>query len=114
MFTRSSQTLTSKPDQQWYIKDNQTKIQLAGTTLCVDAGAKSEQPDEEEHGRDLSPNESVTGNWKDMGSLSLKECSDTEDAQKFVAMADGRIALELSKPRECLFQRDCWRGQKAN
>lgn len=36
------QTLTSKPEQQWYIKDGggSSKIQLAGTTLCLDAGAK--------------------------------------------------------------------------
>ena len=34
------QTLTSKPEQQWYIKDGATKIQLADTTLCLDAGAK--------------------------------------------------------------------------
>jgi len=35
------QTLTSKPEQQWYIKDGASKIQLADTTLCLDAGAKS-------------------------------------------------------------------------
>ncbi len=35
------QTLNNKPEQQWYIKDGQSKIQLAGTTLCLDAGAKS-------------------------------------------------------------------------
>ena len=34
------QTLTSKPEQQWYVKDGTSKIQLAGTTLCLDAGAK--------------------------------------------------------------------------
>lgn len=72
----SSQTLTSKPEQQWYIKANQTKIQLVDTTLCMDAGPKSA--------------------WKDMANIYLRECSDTEVAQKWTAMADGRIALEAS------------------
>ena len=36
-----------------------------------------------------------------MANISLKECSDTEDGQKWNVMADGRIALELSKPRKC-------------
>ncbi|KAI3332076.1 hypothetical protein HD806DRAFT_479295 [Xylariaceae sp. AK1471] len=75
------QTAASKPEQQWYIKaGNNTKIQLAGTTLCVDAGAKS--------------------NWKDMANLSVTNCSDTADGQKWNAMADGRIALQLSSPRK--------------
>jgi hypothetical protein len=34
--------------------------------------------------------------WKDMANIYLRECSDTEVAQKWVAMADGRIALEAS------------------
>ncbi|KAH7413807.1 ricin B lectin domain-containing protein [Phaeosphaeria sp. MPI-PUGE-AT-0046c] len=70
------QTITSKPEQQWYIKSNQTKIQLADTTLCMDAGPKSA--------------------WKDMANIYLRDCADTEVAQKWVAMADGRIALEAS------------------
>lgn len=37
-----SNTLTSKPEQQWYLTDNASKIYLANTTLCLDAGAKSE------------------------------------------------------------------------
>ncbi|KAI8629045.1 carbohydrate-binding module family 13 protein [Xylariaceae sp. FL1651] len=87
--TRSSgstlvvQTLASKPEQQWYIKSgNNTRIQLANTTLCVDAGAKT--------------------NWKDMASLSITNCSDTSDGQKWNAMADGRIALQMSSPQECM------------
>lgn len=36
-----SQTNTNKLEQTWYIKANATKIQLANTTLCLDAGAKS-------------------------------------------------------------------------
>ncbi|KAK4183638.1 hypothetical protein QBC35DRAFT_518096 [Podospora australis] len=76
------QTRNNKTEQQWYLKDGPGgKIQLAGSTLCIDAGAKS--------------------NWKDMGNLSLKECSDTEPAQKWDVMADGRIALQDSpKPRK--------------
>jgi hypothetical protein len=50
-------------------------IQLADTTLCVDAGPKP---------------------WKNMGIVSLKECSTTEAAQQWTAMADGRIALTAS------------------
>lgn len=34
-----------------------------------------------------------------MASISLKECDDS-DGQKWVVMADGRIALELSSPRK--------------
>jgi hypothetical protein len=42
-FPTCRQTLTSKPEQQWYIKEgNNTQIQLAATTLCLDAGAKSQ------------------------------------------------------------------------
>ncbi|KAH8667929.1 hypothetical protein BGZ60DRAFT_528273 [Tricladium varicosporioides] len=76
------QTLTSKPDQQWYIKEgSNVTIQLAGTTLCMDGGAKA--------------------NWKDMGNLYVQECSATAAAQKFNVMADGRIALE-AEPKECI------------
>ncbi|KAI1344542.1 ricin B lectin domain-containing protein [Xylariaceae sp. FL0016] len=77
------QTRTDKADQHWYIKDGTgSKIQLVDTTFCIDAGAKS--------------------NWKDMGALSVKNCSDTEPAQKWNVMADGRIALEGSTPQECV------------
>ncbi|RKU40264.1 hypothetical protein DL546_001567 [Coniochaeta pulveracea] len=76
------QTLANKPEQQWYIQAGKTKIQLANTTLCFDAGAKA--------------------NWKDMGSITLQNCSDTVDGQKWNAMADGRIALDLSSPQECV------------
>ncbi|OAL43157.1 hypothetical protein IQ07DRAFT_304773 [Pyrenochaeta sp. DS3sAY3a] len=69
------QTITNKADQQWYIKANQTRIQLADTTLCMDAGPKSA--------------------WKDMANIYLRDCADNEQ-QKWVAMADGRIALEAS------------------
>jgi hypothetical protein len=39
-----SQTITNKPEQQWYITAGKTKIQLANSTLCFDAGAKGEHP----------------------------------------------------------------------
>ncbi len=39
-------------------------------------------------------------NWKDMGNIYLQTCSDTEVAQKWVVMTDGRIALQESKPRK--------------
>ncbi|KAI0003895.1 carbohydrate-binding module family 13 protein [Xylariaceae sp. FL0662B] len=75
-------TAANTPEQQWYIKDGNTNIQLADTTLCLDGGVQT--------------------NWKDMASIYVNECSDTEDGQKWVAMPDGRIALELSTPQECL------------
>ncbi|KAI1474195.1 carbohydrate-binding module family 13 protein [Daldinia sp. EC12] len=75
-------TGSQKPEQQWYIKSGSTKIQLAGTQLCLDAGEKS--------------------NWKDMANIYIRECSDTADGQKWVAMEDGRIAVEKSSPQECL------------
>ncbi|OTA67697.1 carbohydrate-binding module family 13 protein [Hypoxylon sp. EC38] len=75
-------TAAQKPEQQWYLKTGSTKIQLAGTQLCLDAGEKS--------------------NWKDMANVYIKECSDTADSQKWVVMTDGRIAVELSSPQECL------------
>lgn len=39
-FHQYSQTRKSTPEQQWYLQNNATKIQLAGTTLCMDGGAK--------------------------------------------------------------------------
>ncbi|KAK4177128.1 hypothetical protein QBC36DRAFT_345704 [Triangularia setosa] len=78
------QIKNDKPEQHWYLKDGTgVRIQLADTNLCLDAGAKS--------------------NWKDMGAITLKECSATEPAQKWNVMADGRIALEDSpKPQQCI------------
>ncbi|KAI1351391.1 carbohydrate-binding module family 13 protein, partial [Xylaria sp. FL0043] len=77
------QTAASKPEQQWYVKSGEnSKIQLANSTLCVDAGAQT--------------------NWKDMASLSVAACSDTVDGQKWNVMADGRIALQMSSPQECI------------
>ncbi|KAF2190660.1 carbohydrate-binding module family 13 protein [Zopfia rhizophila CBS 207.26] len=76
------QSRNDKPEQQWYIKDGNTTIQLVDTTLCLDGGAKS--------------------NWKDMGSIYLKDCSDSEQAQKWVVMSDGRIALGASSPQQCI------------
>ncbi|OTB05232.1 carbohydrate-binding module family 13 protein [Hypoxylon sp. CI-4A] len=75
-------TAAQTPEQQWYIKDGSTKIQLAGTTLCLDGGAET--------------------NWKDMSNIYIQECDDAADSQKWDAKTDGRIALELSSPQECL------------
>lgn len=35
-----------------------------------------------------------------MANIYIKECSDTADSQKWVAMEDGRIAVEKSSPRK--------------
>ena len=68
--------------QQWILKSGTgSKIQLANTTLCMDGGPKA--------------------NWKDMGKIYLNNCSDTEAAQKWNVMADGRISLEAF-PSECI------------
>ena len=103
------QQITNKVDQQWYLTDGKTRIQLAGTTLCMDAGAKSKKCPQ--YPRDRLPVVSFseerlltqrprgyTGAWKDMASIALQECSDTADGQKWNVMADGRIALDLSNP----------------
>ncbi|KAJ9157009.1 hypothetical protein NKR19_g4008 [Coniochaeta hoffmannii] len=76
------QTLTSAPEQQWWLTAGDSKIQLAGTTLCMDAGAKSA--------------------WKDMAAVYLKDCTAAADdpSQLWNVMADGRIALKASSPRE--------------
>ncbi|KLU85284.1 hypothetical protein MAPG_04312 [Magnaporthiopsis poae ATCC 64411] len=77
------QPLSSKKEQQWYLKAGVTKIQLAETNWCMDAGAKS--------------------NWKDMASIHLRECSTTEPGQVWNVMADGRIAVDASpKPQQCI------------
>ncbi|KAF1954114.1 hypothetical protein CC80DRAFT_567911 [Byssothecium circinans] len=77
------QTLTSKPEQQWYITANATKIYLASNTaLCMDAGAKTA--------------------WKDMANVYVNTCSDTAPGQQWTAMADGRIAVTASSPQQCL------------
>ncbi|KAK4044184.1 hypothetical protein C8A01DRAFT_31790 [Parachaetomium inaequale] len=74
-------TRNDKPEQQWYLKDGASKIQLANSTLCMDGGANS--------------------NWKDMGKIYVNECAETE-SQKWFVMADGRIALEPSGQKQCV------------
>jgi hypothetical protein len=82
------QTLAStKPEQKWWLTaaSGDSKIQLAGTALCLDAGAKAA--------------------WKDMASVYVRNCTaDAADpSQLWNVMADGRIALKASSPRKfCL------------
>ncbi|KAF2646606.1 hypothetical protein P280DRAFT_416063 [Massarina eburnea CBS 473.64] len=77
------QTLTSKPEQHWYITANSTKVYLAANTaLCLDAGPKTA--------------------WKDMANVYVNTCADTAPGQQWTAMADGRIAVTGSSPQECL------------
>ncbi|EMD92194.1 hypothetical protein COCC4DRAFT_57750 [Bipolaris maydis ATCC 48331] len=79
------QSLTNSPSQTWYLvaPSNSTSIQLASTTLCMDAGPKS--------------------GWKDMALVSLRECAPKAESQTWIAMADGRIALEASVgTKQCL------------
>ncbi len=42
-FALHSKTRNDKPEQQWWLKDGASKIQLVGSTLCMDGGAKGEQ-----------------------------------------------------------------------
>lgn len=75
------QALTSKPEQQWLLALGDSKVQLANTTLCLDAGAKAA--------------------WKDMANVYVKDCTaDADPSQLWTVMADGRIALKASSPRE--------------
>ncbi|PVH97333.1 carbohydrate-binding module family 13 protein [Periconia macrospinosa] len=77
------QTNTKSPTQQWHLTSNSTKIYLASNpTLCLDAGAKTA--------------------WKDMAPVYTNTCSDTAPGQKWIALADGRIAVDGSSPQECL------------
>lgn len=50
----------------------------------------------------LGSNCGRSGNWKDMATISLKDCSATEAGQQWNVMADGRIALAASSPRKRL------------
>ncbi|EMR69959.1 putative carbohydrate-binding module family 13 protein [Eutypa lata UCREL1] len=75
------QTSAETPEQQWYVKDGDSAIQLVGTTLCLDAGEST--------------------NWKDMATIYIEECAETE-SQQWVFMGDGRIALGASSPQECV------------
>ncbi|KAK7959279.1 uncharacterized protein PG986_004133 [Apiospora aurea] len=67
-------TSTNAPEQQWYLQDGATKIQLANTTLCLDAG---------------------TG--RSNGSpLTVATCADDRAAQKWVYNADSQIVLDAA------------------
>lgn len=79
------QTLSSSAssDAAWVLSPGDTKIQLAGTGLCIDAGAESA--------------------WRDMAPVYLRNCtaaSADDPAQLWDVMADGRIALKASSPRK--------------
>lgn len=37
-----SQVRDDSPEQQWHLQAGSSHIQLAGTTLCIDAGQESE------------------------------------------------------------------------
>ncbi|KAK4234263.1 ricin B lectin domain-containing protein [Achaetomium macrosporum] len=75
-------TLNNKPEQQWYIKDNTTKIQLVDSTLCLDGGAQS--------------------NWRDMGNIYVNTCAENAASQNWLVMGDGRIALEPTNKKQCI------------
>jgi hypothetical protein len=40
LVSNHSQTFASTPAQQWYLKEGNSSIQLADSTLCLDGGAK--------------------------------------------------------------------------
>lgn len=69
-----SKTSTNAPEQQWYLQDGSTKIQVANTTLCLDAG---------------------TG--RSNGSpLTVATCADGRAAQKWVYNTDSQIVLDTA------------------
>ncbi|KJR89244.1 uncharacterized protein SPSK_06629 [Sporothrix schenckii 1099-18] len=105
------QTLTSKPEQQWYVKDGASKIQLAGTTLCLDAGAKFAARAKAANSPPLHASQYASADvvalcspakWKDMAALVINDCADTAEGQNFDIKADGRIAVAASSPQECV------------
>ncbi|KAL2126376.1 hypothetical protein VTI74DRAFT_1090 [Chaetomium olivicolor] len=75
--TTTVKTLYNKPEQQWYIKNGTTNIQLVDSTLCMDGGAKKRfgrfaddacQNLQLGYGVDRSLEEARVG-WLSLGSL---------------------------------------------
>ncbi|KAJ4386912.1 hypothetical protein N0V85_007928 [Neurospora sp. IMI 360204] len=61
-----------KPEQQWWIKDGNTKVQLANTNFCLDGG---------------------TG--RSNGSpLTIQDCADTKASQKWLYQPEGYLVLD--------------------
>ncbi|KAK8137291.1 hypothetical protein PG984_005231 [Apiospora sp. TS-2023a] len=71
---QTSKTSTNAPEQQWYLKSNATKIQVANTTLCLDAGTARSNG---------SP-------------LTVATCADDKASQKWVYNADSQIVLDTA------------------
>ncbi|KAK8118077.1 uncharacterized protein PG998_006358 [Apiospora kogelbergensis] len=67
-------TGNNAPEQQWYLKDGSTKIQLANTTLCLDAGTARSNG---------SP-------------LTVATCAEAKAAQNWVYNADSQIVLDTT------------------
>ncbi|KAK6857795.1 hypothetical protein PG995_005494 [Apiospora arundinis] len=67
-------TSTNAPEQQWYLKDGATKIQLANTTFCLDAGTARSNG---------SP-------------LTVATCADAKPAQNWVYNTDSQIVLDTT------------------
>ncbi|KAK3388463.1 ricin B lectin domain-containing protein [Sordaria brevicollis] len=66
LYTVASAT-NPKPEQQWWIKDGNTKVQLAGTGWCLDAGS-----------------------GRSNGSpLTIQECAATKASQNWVYQTEG-------------------------
>ncbi|KAJ9133686.1 hypothetical protein NKR23_g10587 [Pleurostoma richardsiae] len=70
---------TDKIDQQWYLKDGNTKIQLANSTLCLDAGTARSNG---------SP-------------LTVTTCADAQASQKWVYNSDSQIVLDTTGSKLC-------------
>ncbi|KAI5859419.1 ricin B lectin domain-containing protein [Durotheca rogersii] len=66
-------------DQQWYLQSGSTKIQLANTTLCLDAGA----------------------NRANGSPLTVTTCADNQASQKWVYNADQQIVLDQTGAKLC-------------
>ncbi|KAF9525233.1 ricin B lectin domain-containing protein [Crepidotus variabilis] len=66
-------------EQQWYLKDGSTKVQLANTTLCLDAGS----------------------NHNNGNPLTVTTCSDTLASQKWQYNTDSQIVLDQTGTKLC-------------
>jgi hypothetical protein len=96
-----SNTNAKKATQQWYLKAGDSSIQLAGTQLCMDAGAQSKAflAPHPTRTNSSDTDNTAAGNWKNMANILVKKCDATVAGQQWTVMEDGRIAVKASSPR---------------
>ncbi|KAI5925305.1 ricin B lectin domain-containing protein [Camillea tinctor] len=72
-------SLSNAPEQQWYLKEGSTKIQLAETELCLDAGTARSNG---------SP-------------LTVANCVEGQASQNWLYNADSQIVLDQTGAQLC-------------